>query len=104
LELGIENWNLGIGAGMLADTKFQDSKKFLFKMTIVPALEPRKCLIYKALPHKNSKIPRFQQKCVRFPFGEFLGMKVLRQVLKKAAPKMTPRNPPSFQKYWNLEY
>ena len=89
---------------MLADTKFQDSKKFLFKMTSIPELEPRKCLIYKALPRKNSKIPRFQQKCVRFPFGEFLGMKVLRQVLKIAASKMTLRNPPSSQKYWNLEY
>jgi hypothetical protein len=95
LELSLE---------LLVPTKFQNSRKALLKMTSIPALEPRKCLIYKALPHKNSKIPRFQQKSVRFPFGEFLGMKVLRQVLKKAAPKMTPRNPPFFQKYWNLEY
>lgn len=69
LEFGIENWNFGIGAGMLADTKFQNSKKFLLKMTSVPELEPRKLLIYKALSRKNSKIPRFQRKCVRFPFG-----------------------------------
>jgi hypothetical protein len=83
LELSLE---------LLVPAKFQNSRKALLKMTSIPELEPAKLLIYKGMRAKNSKIPRFQQKCVRFPFGEFLGMKVLRQVLKKAAQKIHLRN------------
>jgi len=60
-NFGIVNWNLGIGVGMLVKTKFQNSKNGCLKFKQIPKLEPRKSLIYKAFPRRNSKIPKFQQ-------------------------------------------
>lgn len=98
------SWNLGIARFRLVVTKFQNSKTDCLKIKHWNKLESRKYLISLDFFSENSKIPKFQRKCVKRRFEQFSDQERSAAGVTQATQKSTVRNPPSFKKSWNMEY